>query len=229
MLRAFAVVPFLWFAACQSTKPTLPEGEGRGVLAADANPPAGAPTWPLPEWRVGDRTVLQLGDLSRLTLVVAGRLPDAYVLDNGSGPGGLTMRRGLDLSNLGDYAGNGEPFHLLSPADTRYHWPLWVGKRWQCEFVDRALGGEPMRMEASYVVEAVDNVTVPAGTIEALRIVRRVRLLDAPGQFLTRTQVTWYAPSLGIEVRALVGDTLVELVSFERAREKADQAAPAAR
>ena len=215
MLRAFAVVPFLWFAACQSTKPTLPEGEGRGVLAADANPPAGAPTWPLPEWRVGDRTVLQLGDLSRLTLVVAGRLPDAYVLDNGSGPGGLTMRRGLDLSNLGDYAGNGEPFHLLSPADTRYHWPLWVGKRWQCEFVDRTVGGPAMPVEVAYFVEAVETISVPAGTFETLRIVRHERRRTSQGPSRLRTQLTWYAPSVGSEVRQLVDGELFELVAVE--------------
>lgn len=233
MLRACVVASFVLFAACQSSKPMMPEGEGRGVLAADAKPPAGAPTWPQPEWRVGDRFVLQRGDLARATFVVAGRLPDCYVIDSGSGPGGISLRRGLDLSNLGDFAGNGEPFHLLTPADVRYHWPLWVGKRWNCEFVDRALGGVAMRMEASYVVEALDTVTVPAGTFEALRIVRRVRYVGAGEQYLTRAQIVWYAPSVGSEVRQLIDDTLVELVSFEKAPPAANAPsagnAPAAR
>jgi hypothetical protein len=89
------------------------------------------------------------------------------------------------------------------------------------------VGGVAMRMEASYVVEALDSVTVPAGTFEALRIVRRVRFVGAGDQYLTRAQIVWYAPSVGSEVRQLIDDTLVEMVSFEKA--PTQESAPAAR
>ena len=104
----------------------------------------------------------------------------------------------------------------MSPADVRYHWPLWVGKTWSCRFVDRVRGGQALTMQADYHVEGLDRVEVPAGTFEALRVVRRLRLAEpgAENRFLTRTQVAWYAPELGIEVRQLLGDTLVELVEF---------------
>ena len=73
-----------------------------------------------------------------------------------------------------------------------------------------------MLMSASYEVEAIDHVNVPAGSYEALRISRRLRLVDGRADVLTRAQMIWYAPDAGLEVRQLIGDTLVELVSYKR-------------
>ncbi|MFY9344659.1 MAG: hypothetical protein WAT39_19355 [Planctomycetota bacterium] len=197
-------------AACGAA-PDRPLATGRGLLTADASPPPGASTWARPEWRVGDRMTLVRGERSRGTLVVAAVTDAHYELDTGAG---VVARRDRDLGNLGEWTSNGEPRHLLAPADTRYHWPLWLGKRWSCEFADVVPGSQSVVMQADYVVEDLDTVTVPAGTFEALRIVRTLRLVGQPGTWLTRTQVAWYAPAAGCEVRQLAGDALVELVEL---------------
>jgi hypothetical protein len=202
------------FIGCQGTQASLPADAGRGVLAVDAAPPAGAVTWNRPEWKVGDRFELVRGDHLPGAFTVAAADADGYRLDAG---GGMFLRRDLDLGNLGECTADGRALHALTPADARYHWPLWVGKTWRCEFVDRAPAGV-LTMQADYVVEALDRVTVPAGTFDALRIVRRVRLVDGEAQHLTRAQIAWYAPELGSEVRQLVGDSLVELRAAHRPR-----------
>lgn len=217
MLRRSVVVGCV-LAACAAPVPPreLPEGHGRGVVSADATPPAGAATWAAPRWRVGDRFTLQRGDDARATFEVAGTSPDAYLIDGGAGPGGIQLRRGLDLSYQGEFFPDGEPLHVLSPADVRYHWPLWVGKRWQCEFVDRTAGGPAMPVEVAYQVEALETTTVPAGTFETLRIVRHERRRTGQGPLRLRTQLTWYAPSVGSEVRQLVDGEQFELIAVER-------------
>ncbi|MFO1030637.1 MAG: hypothetical protein U1F60_06145 [Planctomycetota bacterium] len=218
MLRTSAVVALFAVAACQAPRSPreLPEGHGRGVVEADPAPPTGATTFAAPAWRIGDRFTLQRGDDARASFEVVGMLPDAYLIDGGAGPGGFQLRRGLDLSYQGEFLPNGEPLHVLSPADVRYHWPLWVGKRWQCEFVDRTIGGPAMPVEVAYFVEALDAISVPAGTFEALRIVRHERRRTSQGPSRLRTQLTWYAPTIGSEVRQLVDGELFELVAVER-------------
>jgi hypothetical protein len=201
---------------CQAPPPpALPEAEGRGVVEADREPPAGAATWARPTWNVGDRFVLVRGERLRGEFRVTAATPTHYAIDPGNG---IELRRDLDLGNLGEWRPDGEPLHVLSPVDARYHWPLWVGKRWSCEFVDRARAGEPVAMRADYLVEDLDTITVPAGTFAALRIVRRLRLVGAPEQYLPRWQIVWYAPALGTELRQLFGDTIVELAEHARAR-----------
>jgi hypothetical protein len=55
---------------------------------------------------------------------------------------------------------------------------------------------------------------VIAGSYDALRIRRTLRLVDGGEKFLTRTQMIWYAPDPGIEVRQLLSDTMIELAEF---------------
>ncbi|MBP8299906.1 MAG: hypothetical protein KA020_06090, partial [Planctomycetes bacterium] len=71
-------------------------------------------------------------------------------------------------------------------------------------------------IEATYVVEALDTVVVPAGTFPALRIVRRTALLGTKEQFLDRTLVLWYAPSIGYDVRQIQDSTTFELLDWTR-------------
>lgn len=216
--RCTSLVWFLALAACGSApeaKPTLPEGTGRGLVTADDAPPAGAVTYARPTWRVGDAFALVRGEVATGEFTVEAIDERGYVI---RGAGGVRMRRDLDLGNLGEWQPDGDqPLHLLSPVDVRFHWPLWVGKHWQCEFVDRAAGGPAMTMLADYVVEDLDTVTVRAGTFAALRIVRTLRLPAAGDRVMTRTQVIWYAPSIGSEVRQILGDTAVELVTWRPA------------
>lgn len=208
---SFAPIPFLWLVACSTPSPAAPSPQpAAGLQSFDAEPPAGAKTWERPTWRIGDRFVLQRGEAMKGEFKLIAITDDAYVLDTGSG---VQLRRDRDLGNLGEWTPAGEPLHRLQPVDARFHWPLWVGKRWTCEFLDRAKNGD-LRLQASYHVEGIDAITVPAGTFEALRIVRRVKLVGTPDDYLERAQILWYAPAIGSEVRQLVAETLVELVEF---------------
>jgi hypothetical protein len=214
-MRFAAAMVFLPLAACQAPVPAAPaEAAGRGLLQADATAPAGVATFERPEWQPGDRFELLRGQRQRASFTVIAADADGYTLDTGLG---MLLKRDRDLGNRGEWRTNGDAKHLLSPVDRRYHWPLWVGKAWSCEFVDQpGDGGKAMTMQADYVVEGLDRIIVPAGAYDALRIVRRVRLLGQGDEFLTRAQITWYAPAIGTEVRQLVGDSLVELAAVER-------------
>ena len=190
------------------------EPVGRGVVRVSAEAPADAEVWQRPLWRVGDQFTLVRGDRMTGTFTVRSNDGGVYVIDMGNGS---LLRRDQDLGNLGHWRDSEEEAErAMLPADARYHWPLWVGKQWTCDFVDRARTGKPLRMSASYEVEAIDHVNVPAGSYEALRISRRLRLVDGRADVLTRAQMIWYAPDAGLEVRQLIGDTLVELVSYKR-------------
>lgn len=209
----------LLLVACQAPPPEAPAaaadpGVGAGIVQFDREPPPGATTWQRPTWRVGDLFRLVRGERMKGEFVVTAATDSHYAIGVG---GGVEVRRDLDLGNLGEWAVDGQPLHELSPVDTRYHWPLWVGKRWACEFVDRARGSPSLAMRAEYCVEDLDTITVAAGTFEALRIVRTLRLVGAPDQ-PTRWQVTWYAPAAGTEVRQVAGDSLVELEAFVPAK-----------
>jgi hypothetical protein len=209
--RCFVLTFAAAFAGCGSAPPpALPDGMGRGLLQADTEPPAGATTYERPDWLVGQSFVLVRGDVAGVQFFVESVDATGYWLRSSSG---VHLRRDRDLGNLGEWE-NGEPVHLLSPVDVRFHWPLWLGKRWSCEFVDRAPGDPPLTMLASYEVEDLDTVTVRAGTFEALRIVRTLQLPAAGDRVMSRTQVVWYAPSIGAEVRQILGDTEVELVEW---------------
>jgi hypothetical protein len=209
-----APVLLLAVAACAAPAPNAPLSVATGGLVAPLpapTAPAGVASWPRPEWRVGDRFVLARSERTRFPLEVRAIEPSHYELT----AGGAVLRRDRDLGNLGEWSPAGEPLHLLLPVDARFHWPLWVGKRWACEFVDRA-AGQDVAVRADYAVEDLDTITVPAGTFETLRIVRTVRRLGDGGDWQPRTQITWYAPAVGHEVRQLVGEALVELVEHTR-------------
>ncbi len=213
MLRRVAILLLstLW-SAC-AAPPTLPPGDGPGLVAFDAEVPVGADRFERPDWQVGDSFTLLRGGKQRTTLTVTDKGPDGYRLADAAGN---TQLRGLDLSMLGEIvSGSKEPTHALTPADVRFHWPLWVGKSWTCRYADRTAGGPSLPIETVYVVEDLDRVATPAGSHDALRIVRRSRRCDADA-FVDRCNVIWYAPTIGHELRQVLGDTVVELVAFER-------------
>ena len=213
MLRRAGLLLLTALASACGTAKTLPPGNGPGLIAFDAEVPAGAILWQRPEWQVGDSFTLLRGGKQRVTFQVtetgdAGyRLVDAF---------GNAQLRGLDLSILGEVASGGvELTHALTPADVRFHWPLWIGKSWTCRYADRTADGPSLPIETVYVVEDLDRVSTPAGVFDALRIVRRARRCDSD-QFVDRCNVIWYAPEVGHELRQALGDILVELVAFER-------------
>ena len=202
----------LILASCAGSPPPAPADPGRGLLVADEAPPPGAVLYERPTWLVGETFRLVQADVNAATFTVEKVTDDAYWV---RGPGGLVMRRTLDFGTLGEWDGD-QPVRTLTPVDIRFHWPLWVGKQWRCEFVDQARGGRPLRVEAIYRVEELDTVTVYAGTFEALRIERTLKLLDGAPEVLARTQLIWYAPSIGNEVRQVLGDLEIQLAEHKR-------------
>lgn len=212
-LRMLGVAGLL-LASCRSVPQNTLSGvlAGRGLLSVSEDPPAGAQTWLRPTWHVGDSFSMVRGEHMRGTFSVRAIQGGTYVIDMGNG---RLVHRDKELGALGEWsADTGVAQRVLRPADVRYHWPLWVGKRWECEFVDQARDGQPMLMNVSYEVEDVDRVEVIAGSYDTLRIRRTLRRVDGGVQFLTRTQMVWFAPNPGIEVRQLLGDTMVELAEF---------------
>jgi hypothetical protein len=217
-MQRFARAPFLLpllVAACTSA-PVLPEGGGAGLVAYDAAVPASTQVWGPPEWRVGDHFTLLRGGKQRIEFKVASITDEGYVLVDGLGN---RLKRGRDLSNIGEWGPDGDaPLHVLTPPDVRFHWPLWIGKRWRCQYTDRTAGAQALPVESSYQVEDLDTIVTAAGTFSALRIVRTSRLMmEDGGGYLERVMVIWYAPDLGHEVRQVLGDTSVELVEWQRA------------
>ena len=213
---SWLLLPALMLAAAGCR--VAPRGEvagaedGRGLLAFDAEPPAGAMLWQRPEPRLGDCFTLLRGGHTRLTFRVVEVGANGSTLQDEQGH---RLRRDVELGHLGEWGATGEQaIQRLSPVDVRCHWPLWVGKKWRCEYVDSTAGGASLRIEAAYLVEGLDTVVVPAGTFQALRIVRRATLKADGEPFLDRTTFRWYAPSIGLEVRRVVDDTAYELVEW---------------
>ena len=200
------------FASCTSPGP-LPAGTGRGLIAFDPSPPAGAQVWPRPIVRDGDAFTLLRGGQVKQRFVVTEVSEAGHTLQDEAGH---RLRRDADLGNLGEWPEKGEePIHALTPVDARFHWPLWVGKKWRSEFADRA-AGQAMLLEVAYAIESLDTVVVPAGTFAALRIVRTVKLVVEGEKYLARTSIQWYAPDIGLDVRQLIDGSAFELAEFTR-------------
>lgn len=196
--------------------PGIPDGQGRGLLSCDRKPPDGAETFAAPSWQPGDRMVFVRGSTQRLSLHVEAHGDGLALVDDASHTRQLLS---ADLADLGveevRAAGKVEPAIAVAPGDLRYHWPLWAGKRWSCHFLRKAPGQPPLPLLVTYVVEASEDVTVPAGTFATLRILRRAAVA-AEGAFLERASLYWYAPSIGTEVRRLDDGLLTELAEVHR-------------
>ncbi len=86
----------------------------------------------------------------------------------------------------------------LRPYGGRYTWPMEVGKewRWNSGWVDNVLHPEwSGNSWADYRVAAYEEVTVPAGTFMAFKV------MQYQAQFDTWRETNWYAPELGISVK----------------------------
>lgn len=206
-----ASLVLLSLVACKSAQPELPGGAG--LIACDEAPPAGAETFAQPTWRNGERRVFLRGDVLRIEVRVAAEGDGYRLRDDQSG---LETLYTSTLAELGQRKSGAPELALtLDPADYRLTWPLWVGKRWSSHFVRRTPEHAVTPCVANYHCDAVEDVTVPAGTFRCLRIWCRARLA-VPGVFPEHTSITWYAPELGYAVRTLGDDGLLtELLARE--------------
>ena len=198
-------------AACGSV-PMLPEGEGQGLVAVDDVPPPGVTLVERPQWSTGDRFVFLRGGAVRQSFTVEASGEGYRLVDEESG-----MALGKDL-DFGDVYQDREGFPgsrvELAPADTRYSWPLWVGKTWTCHYL-RKTPGESLPLIVTYEVEAEETLDVPAGSFRCLRILRSARPA-VEGDFYPQYAILWYAPEAGIDVRWITSGLLTELAEHQR-------------
>lgn len=199
-------------AACSATGVPLPAGQG--LVTEDQEPPNGAEVFEAPAWKVGDRFVYEKGGVSRLSFRVDSTVDGVHRLVDEQA--GLVTLVGVDLSDRGQEKPD-DPKLTVSydPADFSLTWPLWVGKRWTCNFVRRAAGEEDVPLIVTYECDGVDTVKVPAGTFRCLRIWRRARPAKQ-GNYIDRISIAWYAPEVGTIVRRLNESLLVEAVEIDR-------------
>jgi hypothetical protein len=107
------------------------------------------------------------------------------------------------------------PFFGTTSLSAFREWPLEVGKTW--EYKGEFMNGEASLTQTAKVV-AVENITVPAGTFKAYKIVYSGKARKKSGYTWDRIDTHWYAPSVKADVKSLI-DTpdhkgVMELLSY---------------
>ena len=214
-------------AACSAPPEPVALPPGVGLASFDRQAQPGAETFERPTWLEGDRFVFRKGGRARLRYRVSEVHEGGYRLLDEDRGSVLELDRDLgEVAQLPPPEGFAAPGAegaatpqgsevRMDPVDARFSWPLWVGKRWTASFTRRTAGQPDLALVASYHCDAREEVTVPAGTFDCLRIWRRVALsseLAVPD----RTLVLWYAPEAGFAVRILDDAYLSELEELQR-------------
>ena len=145
-------------------------------------------------------------------------------------PGGACDGANMVLEDVATFSyaaclKDGEILAALSPNDGRYKWPLRVGNTWRAEYqwVDKVLNPDwsgPSWQE--FAVVAWEEVTVPAGTFMAYKVVRTNGNWDTVKD---EEYITWYAPEPRLIVKVVAtrspengygaSDASWELVSYD--------------
>lgn len=205
---------FVTLAGCLGpTDLEISTAHGRGVEVMTTTPPGGVEVYQRPEWQVGDRAILRRGNRELLSFRVESI--DDRSMTVRSEDGRLQRELDLDLGELRWQLGERAQPVEFDPVDKRISWPLWVGKQWTSHFVKKR-PGDTLPVLARYHCDALEKVTVPTGSFDALRIWCTSRP-DVEGDFEERVDVYWYAPEVGRVIRKLQGATMTELVSLETA------------
>ncbi|MHC5066055.1 MAG: hypothetical protein ACYTG5_19000, partial [Planctomycetota bacterium] len=127
------------FSACST--PSFDESAGRGLVSVDRAAPASDNSAPMPNWQRGDRFTYRRGGKIRMELLVADKQADGYILQEVSS--GIRFGMGLDLSRRSETVpGAASQDRQFAPADQVLTWPLWVGKKWSCEYLLKTLAGD---------------------------------------------------------------------------------------
>lgn len=164
---------------------------------ASADPPcrANGPDWPLPGsfWVLARTLTGSFGSSShRVTVDLLGeqvwRGRRVMVLREGPVTTYLDTQYRLLASEYGR-----RPQAVYEPFDPLFEWPLAIGRQWTGDYyVTEASGGSPRLTRFAYRVDALEEVTVPAGRFVALRVRRH----DA-----IETIVRWWSPELGLPIK----------------------------
>jgi hypothetical protein len=212
--RPTSILLFLAAAGCSA--PSLSEGSGEGLFAFDRRPPEGAAVWERPQWLAGDRFVYRRGDHITVALRVVEAGSDGYALTEEAT--GLRLLLTPDLAET-ERRSPIDPSlqRVKAPANFELSWPLWVGKRWGCHYLDKKPGVEPEPLRVLHHCEAEETIETSFGAkLRCLRIVRTERL-EIPGrQFLSRCVVLHYSPEIGWFARRIEDSVLTEIESWHR-------------
>lgn len=186
-----ALVLFAPLAACQTTGSTSNQ-------SASATPPAGAEVAEYAPPPVGTKwTYSRDGKKEVQQRLADGTYKNQPVMRIDTGNGGAWLLDAGSSNWVAALDANGRPMTSSTPHLGIFHWPLWVGKKWTSTYTyrdhkqDRSwVGGQ-----THWTVEAIEDVTTPAGTFKTFR------LQSEPGRHNATKQTLWFAPELGIMVR----------------------------
>ena len=203
-------------AACAAQRSVASRQEGSSVLSSEASRPAPSLQPAVaPVWKLGDEwSFQQESPPEKLTYVdVLSREEtvdgiQCYVI---ASAGSEYYYRRTDIALYLRRDSSGGTVYRHVPPHAFLAWPMMVGKEWQ-ETTNRERPQIPQSEEFRLVmrIEATETVTVPAGTFDTFKIVRRnnrTGLVD--GEF-------WYSPDVRYLVRYRIGNTLRELTKFTR-------------
>lgn len=183
------------------------------VLPANA-PRVEAFVPPKPGTKLVYRTTAQNGTVRTATFVVEERMYEsrpvlaAVTLDKSSAR--LYEREtGHWFTSLDK---DGKEEWRTAPALARTKWPLVVGDRWQASwaYYNRKNGQSTSPISEAWVVEGVEEVTVPAGTFTAFR------LQSTPLRNLAFELTHWYAPEIGANVKEITIRTREHSAGYAR-------------
>lgn len=103
---------------------------------------------------------------------------------------GISLHRPGDAARFADLDPTGKPLAIYDPP-IGYQWPLSVGKQWtSTHLVTLPAAGRTVSMTIQWKVESWGDVTVPAGTFKAFKLVWSNNL----GEVETR----WASPQEGL-------------------------------
>jgi hypothetical protein len=103
---------------------------------------------------------------------------------------------------------DGKELESAEPCIRVFDWPLKIGKKWSSDYISRqrSEGFRPCRSKISVKIRTYEEVTVPAGTFNSVRI--------QAGE-----ETFWYAPLIGWAVKEKIepygkAEWLLELVEY---------------
>ncbi len=117
----------------------------------------------------------------------------AYALKSGNR---MIVRQSGSGNWLATFEGD-EKIKSASPDNDQLRFPLWVGKKWMSAYTysDLRADREWSPTQDFWSVEAVETITVPAGSFEVYR------LKSDPGLHSSVSRTIWFSVKLGLEVK----------------------------
>ncbi|MDP2985411.1 hypothetical protein, partial [Hydrogenophaga sp.] len=109
------------------------------------------------------------------------------VISFGALQAGVALHDPVSFALVATISPDGKPFMAFDPP-IDYAWPLSVGQTWSSQYtVTLHASGAKVPLKRDFKVEAIEDVTVPAGTFKTWRISWK----DSTGE----TETRWISPA----------------------------------